>query len=85
MDCSTASLRISAVSNGVDSTLLSGPIASQAKPWERQAARSLSCLWQHQGERDEADGLLVPIYGWFYEGFDMADLQEAKTLREELG
>jgi predicted ATPase len=45
---------------------------------------SLSCLWQQQGKRDEARELLAPVYGWFTEGFDTADLQEAKTLLEEL-
>ena len=45
---------------------------------------SLSRLWQQQGKRDEARQLLAPIYGWFTEGFDTADLQEAKALLEEL-
>jgi predicted ATPase len=45
---------------------------------------SLSRLWQQQGKRDEACELLAPIYGWFTEGFDTADLQEAKALLEEL-
>jgi predicted ATPase len=39
---------------------------------------------QHQGERDEACVLLAPIYGWFTEGFDTADLHEAKALLEDL-
>jgi TOMM system kinase/cyclase fusion protein len=56
----------------------------QAKSWELRAAMSLSRLWQHQGKRDEARQLLAPIYGWFTEGFDTADLQEAKALLEEL-
>ena len=56
----------------------------QAKSWELRAAVSLSRLWQQQGKRDEACELLVPIYGWFTEGFDTADLQEAKALLEEL-
>jgi class 3 adenylate cyclase/predicted ATPase len=56
----------------------------QAKSWELRAATSLSHLWQHQGKRDEARELLAPLYGWFTEGFDTADLQEAKTLLEEL-
>jgi predicted ATPase len=56
----------------------------QAKSWELRAATSLSRLWQHQGKRAEARELLAPIYGWFTEGFDTADLQEAKTLLEEL-
>ena len=45
---------------------------------------SLSRLWQHQGKRDEARALLAPIYGWFTEGFDTLDLQDAKTLLDEL-
>ena len=56
----------------------------QAKSLELRAAMSLSRLWQHQGKRDEARELLAPIYGWFTEGFDTADLQEAKALLEEM-
>jgi predicted ATPase len=41
---------------------------------------SLSRLWQRQGKRAEAHELLAPLYGWFTEGFDTADLQEAKVL-----
>jgi predicted ATPase len=52
----------------------------QAKSWELRAATSLSRLWQQQGKQDEARELLVPIYSWFTEGFDTADLQEAKAL-----
>src|SRR5262249_2677291 len=57
----------------------------QAKALELRAAMSLSRLWQQQGKRDEARALLAPIYGWFTEGFDTADLQEAKALLETLG
>jgi DNA-binding winged helix-turn-helix (wHTH) protein/predicted ATPase len=57
----------------------------QAKSWELRAAMSLSRLWQQQGKRAEARALLAPIYGWFTEGFDTADLQEAKALLEALG
>ena len=57
----------------------------QAKSWELRAAMSLSRLWQHQGKHAEAYDLLAPIYGWFTEGFDTADLQEAKALLDELG
>ena len=57
----------------------------QAKSWELRAAMSLACLWQQQGKRAEAHKLLAPIYGWFTEGFDTADLQEAKALLKELG
>jgi predicted ATPase len=56
----------------------------QAKSLELRAAISLSRLWQRQGRRTEARKLLAPIYGWFTEGFDTADLQEAKALLEEL-
>jgi predicted ATPase len=56
----------------------------QAKSLELRAAMSLSRLWQQQGKRAEAHALLAPIYGWFTEGFDTADLQEAKALLEEL-
>jgi predicted ATPase len=45
---------------------------------------SLSRLWQQQGRRTEARGLLAPIYGWFTEGFDTADLQEGLALLDEL-
>ena len=41
---------------------------------------SLSRLWQQQGRRTDAYQLLAPIYGWFTEGFDTADLQDAKAL-----
>jgi predicted ATPase len=56
----------------------------EAKSLELWAAVSLSRLWQHQGKRVEAYELLAPVYGWFTEGFDTADLQEAKTLLEAL-
>jgi predicted ATPase len=56
----------------------------QAKSWELRAATSLSRLWQCQGKRDEARELLTEVYSWFTEGFDTADLQEAKALLEAL-
>jgi predicted ATPase len=56
----------------------------QAKAWELRAALSLSRLWQQQGKRAEARTLLTPVYGWFTEGWDTADLQEAKALLEAL-
>ena len=56
----------------------------QAKSWELRAATSLSRLWQHQGKRTDARELLAAIYGWFTEGFDTANLQDAKALLEEL-
>jgi len=57
----------------------------QAKSLELRAAMSRSRLWQQQGKRQKAYDLLAPIYGWFTEGFDTADLREAKALLEELG
>jgi len=57
----------------------------EAKSLELRAAMSLARLWQQQGKQTEARELLAPIYGWFTEGFDTADLQEAKTLLEALG
>jgi predicted ATPase len=45
---------------------------------------NLSRLWQQQGKRTKARELLVPIYGWFTEGFDTPDLQEARALLDEL-
>jgi predicted ATPase len=56
----------------------------EAKSLELRAAMSLSRLWQQQGKRAEARELLAPIYGWFTEGFDTADLQEAKALLDAL-
>jgi TOMM system kinase/cyclase fusion protein len=55
-----------------------------AKSWGLRAATSLARLWQSQGKREEARQVLGDIYGWFTEGFDTADLQEAKALLEEL-
>jgi predicted ATPase len=56
-----------------------------AKSLELRAALNLSRLWQQQGKQAEARALLAPIYDWFPEGFDTADLQEAKALLAELG
>jgi predicted ATPase len=55
-----------------------------AKSLELRAAVSLARLWQHQSKRAAACELLAPIYSWFTEGFDTADLQEVKALLEEL-
>jgi predicted ATPase len=55
-----------------------------AKSWELRAATSLAKLWQSQGKREEARQILGDVYGWFTEGFDTADLKEAKALLDEL-
>jgi predicted ATPase len=56
----------------------------QAKSLELRAATSLARLWQQQGKSQEAHDLLAPVYHWFTEGFDTADLKDAKALLEEL-
>jgi predicted ATPase len=56
----------------------------QAKSLALRAAMSLARLWQRQGKRAAAYDLLAPVYGWFIEGFDTDDLQEAKALLEAL-
>jgi predicted ATPase len=56
----------------------------EAKALELRATVSLARLWQQQGKKEEAHQLLSDIYGWFTEGFDTKDLQEAKALLEEL-
>ncbi len=56
----------------------------QAKSWELRAAMSLSRLWQQMGKVEEAHNMLSEIHGWFKEGFDTADLTEAKNLLEDL-
>jgi predicted ATPase len=56
----------------------------QAKSLELRAAMSLSRLWQRHGKRQEARQMLTPVHAWFTEGFDTADLQEAKALHQGL-
>jgi predicted ATPase len=56
----------------------------QAKSLELRAATSLARLWQQRGKRQEAHDLLAPVYNWFTEGFDTADLKDAKVLLDEL-
>jgi class 3 adenylate cyclase/predicted ATPase len=56
----------------------------RAKSWELRATTSLARLWQQQGKKAEARQMLAEIYGWFTEGFDTKDLQEARALLEEL-
>ena len=58
--------------------------AQKAKSWELRAATSLARLWRDHGKRQQACDLLAPVYGWFTEGFDTADLKEAKALLDEL-
>lgn len=55
-----------------------------AKAWELRTAVRLSRLWQQQGKRDAARQLLAEVYGWFTEGFDISDLQEAQRLLRQL-
>ncbi|MDX1488082.1 MAG: hypothetical protein R3268_07775, partial [Acidiferrobacterales bacterium] len=55
-----------------------------AKSWELRAAMSLVRLWGDQGKRKKARELLAPIYSWFTEGFDTADLTEARAFLDEL-
>ena len=56
--------------------------AQHAKGWELRAAIALARLWQSQGKTRAAHDLLSPVYDWFTEGFDTADLKEAKALLE---
>ena len=58
--------------------------AQEARSLELRAAGDLARLWGGQGRRAEAHDLLAPVYGWFTEGFDTADLKEAKALLDEL-
>ena len=58
--------------------------SQQAKSLELRAATSLARLWRDQGKRNEARDLLAPVYGWFTEGFETADLKDAKALLAEL-
>jgi predicted ATPase len=59
--------------------------AQQAKSLELRAVRDLARLWGDQGRRSEARDLVAPVYNWFTEGFDTADLKEAKALLDQLG
>ena len=56
----------------------------EAKMWELRGAMSLARLRRQQGRHQEAVALLAPVYGWFTEGLDTADLKEAKALLDEL-
>jgi predicted ATPase len=56
-----------------------------AKSWELRATTSLARLLAKQGKRDESRAMLAEVYNWFTEGFDTADLKDAKALLDELG
>ena len=56
----------------------------QARIWELRAATSLARLWTEQGKGQDARDLLAPVWGWFTEGFDTADLQAARSLLDAL-
>jgi class 3 adenylate cyclase/predicted ATPase len=58
--------------------------AQGARLWQLRAATDLARLWAEQGRRAQARDLLAPVYGWFTEGFDTADLKDAKALFDEL-
>jgi predicted ATPase len=60
-------------------------VAQGAKLFELRATTSLARLLAHEGKRDEARAILADIYDWFTEGFDTADLKDAKALLDELG
>ena len=59
--------------------------SQQAKSLELRAVTNLARLWAEQGERQKAHDLIAPVYDWFTEGFDTADLKDAKALLDELG
>ena len=82
--CSHTQRRIRPPRQPICTKPLRSPAANRPNPWNWCAARSLGRLWQSQGKRSEAYDLLAPVYGWFTEGFDTADLQEAKALLEDL-
>ena len=56
----------------------------EAKSWELRATTSLARLWQQQDQCQDAYDLLAPVYEWFTEGCDPADLKDAQALLEEL-
>ena len=57
----------------------------ESRSLELRAARDLARLWRDHGKTNEASDLLAPVYGWFTEGFDTADLKDVKALLDELG
>ena len=58
--------------------------SQKAKSWELRVTMSLCRLWQQRGKRDEARAMLSEIYNWFTEGFEAADLKDARALLDEL-
>jgi predicted ATPase len=58
--------------------------AQQARLWELRTTLSLARLWRDQGKHKQARQMLADVYGWFTEGFDTPDLQDARALLEEL-
>jgi predicted ATPase len=64
---------------------ISAARSQQVKSLELRAATSLSRLWKSQGKREEAQQVLAEVYDWFTEGFDTADLKDAKALLDALG
>jgi len=75
----TASEAETAIEQGIDVAR-----RQNAKSWELRAAMSLARLRRQQGRQQEAVALLAPIYAWFTEGFDTADLKAARTLLAEI-
>jgi len=75
----TVSEAEAAIEQGIDAAR-----RQNAKSWELRAAMSLARLRRQQGRPQEAAALLAPIYGWFTEGFDTADLKDAKALLDKL-
>ena len=58
--------------------------SQKAKSWELRAATALARLWHGQGKPNEARDLLKPVHDWFTEGFETADLKDAKALLDDL-
>ena len=75
----TASEAAAAIEKGIEVAR-----RQNAKSWELRGAMSLARLRQQQGRPQEAAALLAPILGWFTEGFDTADLKDAKALLDNL-
>jgi predicted ATPase len=65
-------------------TAIEGARHKSARSWELRATTSLARLLRDTNRRSEAREMLAEIYGWFTEGFDTADLKDAKALLEEV-